>query len=165
MPADLGAEWGDLAGHYERTNSEKLIGVNDGLPTVLHFANVFPKEVHVPQTPNPDPAQLTLGCPPIRIERMTDRTTDLPRKTIVRRRTEGEDRGLVERQNGVEAELKQLLDIAQITHDLGGGPAARVRAGSQRGGASVGERLRYLAGRAREGAIGRHELAQANQSS
>ena len=55
MSADLGAEWGDLAGHHERKNSEKLVWVNDGPPIVLHFANVFPKEIHVPQTPAPNP--------------------------------------------------------------------------------------------------------------
>jgi hypothetical protein len=55
MSADLGPEWGDLAGHYERKNSEKLVWVNDGPPIVIHFANVFPKEIHVPQTPKPNP--------------------------------------------------------------------------------------------------------------
>ena len=55
MSADLGPEWGDLAGHYERKNSEKLVWVNDGPPIVIHFANVFPKEIHVPQTPAPNP--------------------------------------------------------------------------------------------------------------
>ena len=55
MSADLGAEWGELAGHYERRNSEKLVWVNDGPPTVIRFANLFPREVHVPQTPAPNP--------------------------------------------------------------------------------------------------------------
>jgi hypothetical protein len=55
MSADLGPEWGELAGHYERKNSEKLVWKNDGPPTVLHFANVYPKETHVPQTPAPNP--------------------------------------------------------------------------------------------------------------
>ena len=54
MSADLGAEWGSSAGHYERTNSEKLVWVNDGPPTEFHFANVYPKEVHVPQNPAPN---------------------------------------------------------------------------------------------------------------
>src|SRR4051794_2970243 len=40
MSADLGPEWGGQAGHYERMNREKLVWVNDGPPTVIHFANV-----------------------------------------------------------------------------------------------------------------------------
>jgi hypothetical protein len=54
MTADLGPEWGDRAGHYERMNSEYMVWVNDGPPIVLHFANVYPKETHVPQEPKPD---------------------------------------------------------------------------------------------------------------
>jgi hypothetical protein len=58
MSADLGPEWGDLAGHYERKNLERLVWVNDGPPTEIHFANVFPREVHVPQTPRPNPRRI-----------------------------------------------------------------------------------------------------------
>jgi PEP-CTERM motif len=54
MTADLGAEWGSSAGHYERNNSEKLIWVNDGPPIVIKFANVFPQEIHVPEDPAPN---------------------------------------------------------------------------------------------------------------
>lgn len=54
MSLTLGAEWGELAGHYERQNNEKLVWVNDGPPVTIHFANVYPKEIHVPQNPVPN---------------------------------------------------------------------------------------------------------------
>ena len=53
MSVTLGAEWGELAGHFERDNNEKLVWVNAGPPITIHFANVYPKEIHVPQNPNP----------------------------------------------------------------------------------------------------------------
>ncbi len=55
MSLTLGAEWGDLAGHFERNNNEHLVWVNTGPPTILHFANIFPKEIDVPESPKPDP--------------------------------------------------------------------------------------------------------------
>jgi hypothetical protein len=55
MSLTLGAEWGELAGHFERRNNEKLVWVNDGPPITIRFANVYPKEIHVPQTPKPNP--------------------------------------------------------------------------------------------------------------
>jgi len=58
MSLDLGSEWGDLAGHYERRNGEKLVWVNDGPPILINFANVFPRELHVPQTQAPDPGRV-----------------------------------------------------------------------------------------------------------
>jgi hypothetical protein len=54
MSLTLGPEWGDLAGHFERNNNEHLVWVNTGPPTILHFANIFPKEIDVPENPNPD---------------------------------------------------------------------------------------------------------------
>ena len=55
MSMTLGPEWGDLAGHFERDNNEQLVWVNNGPPTILHLANVFPKEIDVPENPNPNP--------------------------------------------------------------------------------------------------------------
>ncbi|MBL8484978.1 MAG: PEP-CTERM sorting domain-containing protein [Rhodocyclaceae bacterium] len=55
MSLTLGAEWGSRAGHYERGNREKLVWVNTGQPITLRFANIFPREIHVPQTPAPNP--------------------------------------------------------------------------------------------------------------
>ena len=54
MSLTLGPEWGDLAGHFERNNNEQLVWVNTGPPIVLHFANVYPKEVDVPENPKPN---------------------------------------------------------------------------------------------------------------
>jgi hypothetical protein len=55
MSMTLGPEWGNLAGHFERDNNEQLIWVNAGPAITLHFANVFPKEIDVPENPNPNP--------------------------------------------------------------------------------------------------------------
>jgi hypothetical protein len=57
MSLTLGPEWGDLAGHFERNNNEHLVWVNTGPPTILHFANIFPKEIDVPENPRPDPGK------------------------------------------------------------------------------------------------------------
>jgi hypothetical protein len=54
MSMTLGPEWGELAGHFERNNNEHLVWVNTGPPTILHFANIFPKEIDVPENPNPN---------------------------------------------------------------------------------------------------------------
>ena len=54
MSVTLGAEWGELAGHFERDNGEKLVWVNNGPAITFHFANVFPMQIHVPQNPAPN---------------------------------------------------------------------------------------------------------------
>src|SRR5438105_15899320 len=58
---------------------------------------------------------LTLLRPPIRIERMT--RLEAPRRQLVGARADHEDRGLVERNDRVEANLKPLLDVAQVAAD------------------------------------------------
>jgi hypothetical protein len=55
MSMTLGPEWGNLAGHFERNNDEHLVWMNDGTFTMLHFANIFPKEIDVPENPFPNP--------------------------------------------------------------------------------------------------------------
>ena len=54
MSMTLGPEWGDLAGHFERNNNEQLVWVNAGPAITLHFANIFPKEIDVPENPGPN---------------------------------------------------------------------------------------------------------------
>jgi hypothetical protein len=80
---------------------------------------------------------------------MADRAADPPHPQVIGRRAEGENRGLVERDDRVEAELKELVDVAQVADDLGGGPALWLRALAQRGGRDVRDHPRD---------VGRHAL-------
>lgn len=57
MSMTLGPEWGNLAGHFERDNNEQLVWMNTGPAITIHFANVFPKEIDVPENPNPNPSR------------------------------------------------------------------------------------------------------------
>ena len=50
---------------------------------------------------------------------MTDRAPDAPRAKGIARRAESEDRRLIEREDRVEAELEQLLDVTEMAQDLG----------------------------------------------
>src|SRR5262252_5679706 len=69
---------------------------------------------------------LTLLGPARRIERVTEGAADAPRRQLARARPQYEDRRLVHGEDGVEADLEELLDVAQVADDLGGRPVLRV---------------------------------------
>src|SRR5215470_16328205 len=69
---------------------------------------------------------LTLLGPARRIERVTEGAADAPRRQLARARPQYEDRRLVHGEDGVEADLEELLDVAQVADDLGSRPVLRV---------------------------------------
>src|SRR5262249_26751554 len=71
---------------------------------------------------------LTFLRPSLGIERMADRAADSPGRQVTRARPEHEDGGLLERHDGVEADLEELLDVTKVADDLFRRPATGVGA-------------------------------------
>jgi hypothetical protein len=93
---------------------------------------------------------LALLRPPLRIERMADPAADTPAGEHLRGRAEREDRRLLHREDGLEADEEQLLHVPQVAHDLRRGPAPRVRPPRQRSRVLAVQPPGHLAGRAPE---------------
>src|SRR5437879_1425628 len=64
--------------------------------------------------------------PAIRVERVADLPADPPCREGFRRGAEGEDLRVIRREDGLEPNEEQLLDVAQVADDLTGRPPARV---------------------------------------
>src|SRR5262245_34122992 len=69
---------------------------------------------------------LTFRCPPVGIQRVTDRPSDPPGSQVVHACGEHEDAGLVESHDRVKPNLEGLLDILQVANDLLGCPTAGI---------------------------------------
>jgi len=65
--------------------------------------------------------------PAHRIERVTDGAADSPWHELARARPQHEDLRFVDGEDGVEADLEELLDVAEVADDLRGRPVRRVR--------------------------------------
>jgi hypothetical protein len=71
---------------------------------------------------------MTILRPAIGVERMADVAPDTPRGEILGCRAEHEDRRIVQREDRVKTNLKQLVHVPQVADDLGRRPRAFGRA-------------------------------------
>jgi hypothetical protein len=91
---------------------------------------------------------LALLRPAVRIERMADLAADPPGGERLRARAEREDRRILHREDGQEADQEELLDIPNMTHDFFQGPAPRVGTARQRPVVLAVQQTGHLVGRA-----------------
>src|SRR5215831_6955416 len=84
--------------------------------------------------------------PAHRIERVTDGAADSPWHELARARPQHEDLRLVDGEDGVEADLEELLDVAEVADDLRGRPVLRVRPHGQLALGPAVQRSRELTG-------------------
>src|SRR5262244_4245713 len=84
--------------------------------------------------------------PAHRIERVTDGAADSPGRQLARACPQHEDLRFVDSEDGVEADLEELLDVAEVADDLRGRPVLRVGPRGQLALGPAVQRSRELTG-------------------